>query len=66
MNCVNPGPTDTGYADEVARAEVERRMPAGRWGTPDDVARLVAWLVSDEGAWVTGAVLDSDGGFRYG
>ena len=66
VNCVNPGPTDTGYADEAARAEVVRRMPFGRWGTPDDVARLVAWLVSDEGAWVTGAVIDSDGGFRYG
>jgi 3-oxoacyl-[acyl-carrier protein] reductase len=66
VNCVNPGPTDTGYADQAARAEVVRRMPVGRWGTPDDVARLVARLVSDEGAWVTGAVIDSDGGFRYG
>ena len=63
VNCVNPGPTDTGYADEPVRAEVARRMPFGRWGTPDDVARLVAWLVSDEGAWVTGAVIDSDGGW---
>jgi 3-oxoacyl-[acyl-carrier protein] reductase len=66
VNCVNPGPTDTGYADEALRAEVVRRMPTGRWGTPDDVARVVAWLVSDEGGWVTGAVIDSDGGFRYG
>jgi 3-oxoacyl-[acyl-carrier protein] reductase len=63
VNCINPGPTDTGYADDAVRAEVARRMPFGRWGTPDDVARLVAWLVSDEGAWVTGAVIDSDGGW---
>jgi 3-oxoacyl-[acyl-carrier protein] reductase len=28
------------------------------------VARLVAWLVSDEAAWISGTVLDSEGGFR--
>ena len=41
-------------------------MPRGRWGTPDDAARLVAWLASEESEWVTGQVIDSDGGFRYG
>ncbi len=41
-------------------------MPRGRWGTPDDAARLVAWLASEESGWVTGQVIDSDGGFRYG
>lgn len=64
VNCVNPGPTDTGYASGDAHAEVERRMPRRRWGTPDDAARLVAWLVSDEADWVTGQVISSDGGFR--
>jgi 3-oxoacyl-[acyl-carrier protein] reductase len=39
-------------------------MPQGRWGTPDDAARAVAWLVSDEAAWITGQVLNSEGGFR--
>jgi 3-oxoacyl-[acyl-carrier protein] reductase len=39
-------------------------MPFGRWGTPDDVARLVAFLVSDDGGWITGQVVDSEGGFR--
>ena len=38
-------------------------MPAGRFGTPDDAARLVAWLASDEAAWITGQVLNSEGGF---
>jgi NAD(P)-dependent dehydrogenase (short-subunit alcohol dehydrogenase family) len=33
-------------------------------GDPDDAARLVAWLVGDDGRWVTGQVLDSEGGFR--
>lgn len=60
VNAVNPGPTNTGYLDGVAPAA----MPAGRWGEPDDAARLVAWLCSDDGRWVTGQVLNSEGGFR--
>jgi 3-oxoacyl-[acyl-carrier protein] reductase len=61
VNAVNPGPTNTGYLDGV---DPTGRMPAGRWGQPDDAARLVAWLCSDEGRWVTGQVIDSEGGFR--
>jgi 3-oxoacyl-[acyl-carrier protein] reductase len=64
LNTVNPGPTDTGYADPPVRERVARRFPGGRWGTPDDAARLVAWLCSDDGAWVTGQVINSEGGFR--
>ena len=63
VNCVDPGPTDTGYADPITRAAVASRNPGGRWGTPADAARLVAWLVSDEAAWVTGQVIASDGGW---
>ena len=67
VNTVNPGPTDTGYADEAVRERVATRFPGGRWGAPDDVARLVAWLCTDEAAWVTGQVINSEGGFRrYG
>lgn len=61
VNCINPGPTNTGYLDGVNAGS---RSPFGRWGEPDDVARLVAWLCSDDGRWVTGQVLDSEGGFR--
>jgi NAD(P)-dependent dehydrogenase (short-subunit alcohol dehydrogenase family) len=61
VNCVNPGPTDTGWG----LAEIDPvRMPAGRWGEPDDAARLVAWLCSDDARWITGQVIDSEGGFR--
>ena len=64
VNTVNPGPTDTGYADAATHAAVTRGMPFGRWGTPEDAARLVGFLCTDEGAWVTGQVIDSTGGFR--
>ncbi|MBW3602425.1 MAG: SDR family oxidoreductase [Actinobacteria bacterium] len=63
VNCVDPGPTDTGYAGDELRGRVASLVPAGRWGTPVDTARLVAWLVSDEAAWVTGQVIASDGGW---
>jgi 3-oxoacyl-[acyl-carrier protein] reductase len=65
-NCVNPGPVDTGYLTGSAYEQVAAMFPAGRWGKPEDVARLVAWLVSDEAAWITGQVINSEGGFRRG
>jgi 3-oxoacyl-[acyl-carrier protein] reductase len=63
VNCVDPGPNDTGYADAALRTAVAAANPGGRWGTPQDAARLVAWLVSDEADWVTGQVIASDGGW---
>jgi len=61
VNTVNPGPTDTGWG----LAETEpKAMPLGRWGEPDDAARLIAWLCTDDARWVTGQVIDSEGGFR--
>ena len=60
VNGVNPGPTATGWTEGLEPT----RMPFGRWGEPDDAARLVAWLCSDDGRWVSGQVLDSEGGFR--
>jgi 3-oxoacyl-[acyl-carrier protein] reductase len=62
VNCVNPGPTDTGWG--LADIDPKPRMPFGRWGEPDDAARLVAWLCSDDARWITGQVIDSEGGFR--
>lgn len=69
-NCINPGPVDTGWA--VAdrgdlHGQVAGMFPDGQWGTPDDVANLVGFLISDEGAWIRGQVLNSEGGFnRFG
>ena len=63
VNCINPGPNDTGYADEAARAALSAHSPGGRWSTPADTAKLIAWLLSDEADWVTGQTIASDGGF---
>ena len=60
VNTVNPGPTDTGWAADLSPS----RFPLGRWGKPDDAARLIAWLCSEDAEWVTGQVINSEGGFR--
>jgi 3-oxoacyl-[acyl-carrier protein] reductase len=63
VNSVNPGPNDTGYATGELRRRVEEAMPFGRWGRPEDVANLVAWLCTDDAAWITGQTIASDGGW---
>jgi len=62
VNTINPGPTDTGWG--IGDVDPRRRMPHGRWGEPDDAARLIRWLCTDEAQWITGQVIDSEGGFR--
>jgi 3-oxoacyl-[acyl-carrier protein] reductase len=64
VNAVGPGPNDTGWIDDDLRAELAPKFPGGRVGTPADVAPLVAWLCSDEAAWVTGQVIHAEGGFQ--
>ena len=64
LNTVNPGPTDTGWAAPDLAAQVGQSLPRGTWGTPDEAAGVVAWLVSDDAATVTGQVIDAEAGFR--
>jgi 3-oxoacyl-[acyl-carrier protein] reductase len=64
VNTVNPGPTDTGWAPAELAGEVAEALPRGRWGTPEEAAAVVAWLVGDDAASVTGQVIDAEGGFR--
>jgi 3-oxoacyl-[acyl-carrier protein] reductase len=64
LNAVNPGPVDTSYAPPEVHQAVRRRFPQQRWGLPDDPARLIAWLATDDAAWITGQVINSEGGFR--
>lgn len=70
LNTINPGPVDTGYLEAEGAdrspeviAEALAGMPMGRFGAPEDPARLIAWLATDAGRWIVGQVLTSDGGF---
>ena len=62
VNAINPGATDTGYATPELYQEVLKQEPQGRWGQPEDTARLIGWLVSEDAAWITGEVINSTGG----
>jgi 3-oxoacyl-[acyl-carrier protein] reductase len=66
VNAVGPGPNDTGWMDDALRDELLPRFPMGRIGGPDDAARLVAFLCSEEAGWITGQVIHSEGGFVRG
>jgi 3-oxoacyl-[acyl-carrier protein] reductase len=63
VNAINPGATDTGWMTEEMKREIVTKSPSGRIGQPEDAARLVAFLAGDEGAWITGQVIHSEGGF---
>ena len=66
VNCVNPGPNDTGYSFGEDYEKVAKMFPSGRWGAPEDTADLVLFLHSSYGKWITGQVIASDGGVREG
>jgi len=68
VNAISPGPVDTDETrerlwptDEI-REHILRRIPLGRFGTPEEIAHACAYLVSDYAAYVTGDVLTLDGG----
>ncbi|WP_166996712.1 SDR family oxidoreductase [Paramicrobacterium fandaimingii] len=70
LNTVNPGPVNTGYMDpdttDRPLDELQnylRETPFGRFGHPEDPAELIGWLCTQEGSWIVGQVLTSDGGF---
>jgi 3-oxoacyl-[acyl-carrier protein] reductase len=63
VNTVNPGPVQTGYIDQAMWDYLAPMFPRGRSGYPDDPARLIAWLTTDEAEWSTGQVISTEGGF---
>lgn len=62
-NVVNPGPIDTGWMDDDTRATLTSHHPLGRTGTPKDIAGITSFLLSEEGRWISGQLLHTDGGF---
>ncbi len=66
VNAVNPGPTDSTWMTDEIRNFLSPKFPMGRIGTPDDAARMIAFLASDEAEWITGQIIHSEGGFIRG
>ena len=64
VNCINPGPNDTGYCFGEDHESVAKMFPSGHWGTPDDAADLVLFLHSSYAKWITGQIIASEGGFK--
>ena len=66
VNCIIPGAVRTPLVGEITpeyEAAVVATIPMGRWGEPEDIARLALFLASDESSWVTGGTYVIDGGF---
>ena len=72
VNALAPGfvPTDNAVNGILGSAESQQRMldliPLGRFGTPEDIADVAAFLLGDESRYVTGAVFAADGGRSVG
>lgn len=68
-NVVAPGFIDTDMTSDLdpdQQAQYRERIPAGRFASPSEVAKVVCWLASDEAAYISGAVIPVDGGLGMG
>jgi len=69
VNCIPPGRIMSeqirrNYTPEYRQWQSDNEIPVGRYGEPEDIANLVAFLVSPRAAYITGAVIPVDGGLR--
>ena len=68
-NAIAPGWVETPMTDSVPKNSnlhkfITSRIPAGRFGTPEEIGHAILYLASDEARWVTGRVLEIDGGWK--
>ena len=65
VNCIAPGVIDTqmnAHLDDEARAELCEETPLGRFGSPEETAKLALYLASDDASFITGQVISPNGG----
>jgi 3-oxoacyl-[acyl-carrier protein] reductase len=65
VNCVTPAAVKTAIFDQMSEAHIQfmlEKIPMGRFGTPDEIAAMVAWLCTEDCSFSTGAVFDLSGG----
>jgi 3-oxoacyl-[acyl-carrier protein] reductase len=68
-NVVAPGFIETDMTAELPQAQQDaykKSIPAGRFATPDEVAKVIAWLAGDDAGYISGAVIPVDGGLGMG
>src|SRR5260370_35900843 len=57
VNAIDPGPTDTGWMSEEIKANIVRASGRDRLGQPEDAARMIVFLASDAGEWISGQII---------
>ncbi|MCX6379936.1 MAG: SDR family oxidoreductase [Armatimonadetes bacterium] len=62
VNCISPGPIQTGWITPEFEKDLAVNTPLGRVGTPSDIADVAVFLASEQGRWVTGQVIKVNGG----
>jgi 3-oxoacyl-[acyl-carrier protein] reductase len=65
VNCVTPAAVKTAIFDQMSEQHIQfmlSKIPMGRFGTPEEIASMVAWLCTEDCSFSTGAVFDLSGG----
>jgi 3-oxoacyl-[acyl-carrier protein] reductase len=68
-NVVAPGFIETDMTAELSeqqQADYKKSIPAGRYATPSEVAKVITWLAGDDAGYISGAVIPVDGGLGMG